>query len=786
MSWLRRLAPFAALAAVAGGLYGVAQKIFWLPNWNGSFGPILLPALGLLALFALGSIVFGSHLMRSCLPGKAIDGFWALSFATGAAVFALANGLLGWLQLLGWTSFFLLPMTMMAWGWHSFVAELVAWKAARAENTRRYSALEHAALAFGTLGIVLVGLQTLSVDNVNYDAAWYHLRGAERYALAGGQVRMNDGDVLLILPQTATWLYTWAFLWPSVTIDDRVRLALMLEFATVLGTLAAIPALVRALCPTLPKELTRLSWVAFFFFPTIFVYDTGVMGGADHVVTLWAVSSLLLWLAIRERRSLGGWALFGIHIAGMLAKYSSLYVLVPLAVLVGVDWLLRLRRSAAPRSATVRFGPLVTLCVGLALTSPYWLRNAIWYHNPVYPVATGIFPSTPWIEDAAAHQLNNKESTYWTENGTGLHKLGITAKAMVTYQTELNTWGDLTDGQPIAGSLYFLSLLALPFIQDRRRLLLLLAFIVHAGIAVWFNTHQHQMRYLIILMAPMAAGAAAVGLSLWRSGSIPARLAVLVAVAWHLVAFIDMPFRKTHRMAGRQSTVGIATEFLSNHGRKSARFSGWEQIGASLPPRAVPLVHGTFPHLGIGRQSATDVTAHQFGINYGRWGSQKEILHQLRKMGITHLILNPGCEQSDSVTGEALFLGLASQTVEKTAMHGFTIGELPQQAREIGEGIVYVGCGQLYKSGLYTLDALKEPVPPWFHPFPQATPVEPAVDWRTLLPRASYVAIEADCGQGHPPGGEFTLLNDMTGFPKRLRMFVRTAGAAQGWPAPSR
>jgi hypothetical protein len=620
---------------------------------------------------------------------------------------------------------------------------------------------------------------------VNYDAAWYHLRVAERYALAGGQVRGNEGDLLLSLPQTASWLYTWAFCWPAVTLDDRVRLSLLLEFVTVMGTVAAIPALVRAVCPSLPRELTRLSWVAFFFFPSTFVYDTGVMGGADHVVTLWAVSTLLVWMHARRATTLKAWALFGVHLAGLLAKYSSLYVLVPLALLVAGDWAVRLRKHGTASRVTL-WGPLITAGLALMLTSPYWMRNAIWYGNPVYPAANAIFHGQPWHQDAEAWQLNTKESTFWTENGTAAHKLKISVQTLFTYQTELNTWGDLTQNQPVVGSIYFLSLLALPFIRDKKRWLLVLAFICNAGILVWMNTHQHQFRYLTVLMAPMAAGAAAVALSLWRSGSFFGRGAVLAATCWHLAAFGDMPFRKTHRTAGRGSTVSLASEHINSHGGRSGKLAAWEQIGAALPPAAKPLVHGTFPHLGLGRQSLTDVTGLQFGISYGRWGSQTKILEQLKKMGATHLIWNPGCEQSDSVTGEALFLGLATQVTEKKAMHGYSIGELPEEAREIGEGILYVGCAELFPTGLYTLEALKVPVPPWWHPWPKVAPVEKVDNtaWRILLPRASYVAVEGDCNLGDP-GPDFTFMNEQIGFPRKLRHFVRTAGKTQGWDAPA-
>jgi hypothetical protein len=762
--------PMLASVALGIGLVSVAMWIYGMPSWAAGVGAALLSTVALAVLFAGASLSTGTWLMRAAFPGPRVDGFWPLAFATGAAAFSLINGFGALVGVLGSAWFVLMPVAMIALGWRATVRE---WFSNHGTEpwAVRLSPLELIALVFGALCLALIALQPLNTDIVNYDAAWYHLRGAERYALAGRMMRMADGDMLLALPQTATWFYSWGFLWPTVTVNERVRLALFLELSTVLGTVALLPALVRALCPSLPRELTRLSWVAFFFFPSIFIYDTGVMGGADHVVALWATSAMLLFFLVRRARTLGAWALFGLHLAGLLAKYSSLYLLGPLALVVAVDW------ARTPR----KLGPIVAACLALVLTSPYWLRNAVFYGNPVYPAANRIFHGTPWNDDAEAWQANYKESTHFSPSGTAASRLRETAQALVSWPTRLNTWGDMTGQQPIAGPAYLLSLLALPFLRDRRGRLILLAFIVHAGIAIWFNTHQHHMRYLTVLMGLMAAGTAAVAISLWRTRSLLARGALVAVVGWHVPAFADMPFRKTHRMAGGQSTVGLAAEFLASHAR-SPRLARWEGVGKSLPPSAVPLVHGTAPHLGLGRQSLTDVTGLQFGINYGRWGGERAVLEQLRKMGATHLVWGWSSEQSDSVTGEATFLGLASQVVEKQVVGGLNVGELPQEARDIGEGILYLGCNHLFENGLYTRAALTVPVPPWYHPFPHPEPVAKVEgDWHALLSRASYVAIESACQLGDPPTAEFTYMNQQVGFPSSLNHWVRTAGQAQSW-----
>jgi hypothetical protein len=753
--------------AVCIGLYLVMPFIGSWTTVRQSAWASLFGAGTLAVAFVGASLSCGAAVIRRLTPAV-IDGFWPIAFATGAGLFALSTGFAAWFQWLGPVFFVAQPVLFFCVGLPTVVREL----SLRPIQPKPWSLGALTVLGAGCVGIILTVIQSVSSDSFNYDAGWYHLRAAERYALAGGMVRVNEGDLLLTLPQTASWLYTWAFCWPGVLSDDRVRLSLMLECCTVLGTLALIPPLVRVLMPSLPPMATRLSWVSFFLFPSLFIYDTGIMGGADHVVSLFGISAVLVWFVVRRFTSIGPWVLFGIHVACLLAKYSSLYVLIPLGLVVAIDWFRGWKEG-------LRWAPVIAGLCAILLTSPYWLRNVAWYHNPVYPVASRVFPSTPWNPDAEAWMLNTQESTQWSLNGIPSSRVRITLKAFFTHVTELNTWGDMTNNQPILGAAYFLSLFVLPFIPARRRLALI-AFIVHGGIVVWYNTHQHQMRYLTVLFGPMSAAASVTAIWLWREGWLLGRGAVALTVAYHLVVYGDVPFRKTHRMAGNQSIVGLFTNWVERGGQgRSARLASWEALGDQLPPTAKPLVHGIFPHLGLRRQSVTDVTGLQFGINYGRWGSQNEILRQLKKMGVTHIIQNPGSEQSDSVSGEALFQGLATQLVEAKSVSGFNMGELPETARELRGGILYVGCANLFETGLYTIESLKVPVVPWYHPWPKVEPVEraPSGNWQSLLGKASYVAMEIDCN-GAPPGPEFTHMSDQVGFPRRLRHFVRTTGDA--------
>jgi hypothetical protein len=335
------------------------------------------------------------------------------------------------------------------------------------------------------------------------------------------------------------------------------------------------------------------------------------------------------------------------------------------------------------------------------------------------------------------------------------YRVEATLRSLFDYQKKLYGWKDMIGDQPVMGSGYLLSLVVLPFLTERRRLFAL-AVLINLGIVVWFNTYQHHMRYLTVLTPLMAAGMAATAISLWDLGW-PARAGVLGSVALLLSAYGDVPFRQTHRIWRHLSPVENAADFIAKRGPRGIRLKMWAEIGAALPPRAKPLVHGVETHLGLPRLSVTDFVGLQFGINYGRWGSVAELWRQLRAMGVTHLIWATSVEQPDSVSGEALFRALAATTTSQQVMHSLHIGELPAQPpADPGSLILYLGCTERLKNGLYTVATLAEPVPPREYPYPTLTVVEPVplADWQGAAndPRVGWVVQEESCKLPAPPG----------------------------------
>jgi hypothetical protein len=764
----RRIAGLLSLVVLAAAGYWVAK--FALPTdklpfdkWSVGIGPRLLTTWLYLGTFVLAALSFGQLIVRSCSSAPR-DGAWALSFSSGTIVFAVAIGLFGWCGWLGHPFFWVLPLAMIFAGLPSLRDALLEASAERARS-QAFSLVEQLALLLGGCCLGLLMLQVITPDNVNYDAMWYHLRGAERNALAGAIARTPEGDVLLSFPSATSWLYTWAFLAPALVTEDKVVLALHLELAVFVGTLACVPPLVRALVPGRDRRATRVTWIALFFFPSAFIYDTGLMGGADHVVALWAATTVLTWVQARERDDRWAWALVGVQLAGLSAKYSSLYLLIPLAPIVLGDALWRRRLS----------GPLLAGGLALLLTVPYWLRNWVWYHNPIFPMAGWLFGNSPSNPDFAAWQA------YWAslvalspDAGSTAHRVSATFVALVDYHQKLYGWKDMIGDQPVMGSGYFLSLLVLPLLPERRRLFAL-AVLLNLGIVVWFNLSQYHFRYLTVLTPLMAAGMAATAVSLWELGA-SARLAVVGVTCLLLTAYADVPFRRTHRLNRGSSPVDNASDFILKRGPGSNRLGMWREIGATLPPEAKPVVHGMDPQLGLPRLSITDTGGWQLAINYGRWGSTAEAWRGLRKLGATHLMWTNEVEQADSVSGEAIFRSLAKAGTNQQVVRGFNIVELPAEPPpDPGTHILFVSCGVQWPTGVYSLAALAVPVPPSDHPWP-AVSADEVLQSDTWLAAASqqrigWVVQEESCKQPAPPG--YVSMGVQRMLPSKLRYFVR-------------
>ena len=224
------------------------------------------------------------------------DERYVVGFALGVLAFAVVLLLLGFLQLwTAWTSI-LLPTAFILVGrrqlWNALGGLASTMIAARGSRL-----LVAAVATIGVIGLVLVYLPIVSPANVGYDSRWYHLAVAEQYAIQGGMVTFTEGWINGAQPQLAAALYGWAFLIPGATPFDQIELSMHLEFTVFVATLASVPALARLLTGS-PQ---RFAWVFMLLFPGLYLYDSNLIGAADHIAALFAIPvALASYRAWRE------------------------------------------------------------------------------------------------------------------------------------------------------------------------------------------------------------------------------------------------------------------------------------------------------------------------------------------------------------------------------------------------------------------------------------------------------------------------------------------------------
>lgn len=723
------------VAIVAAELNVLAPRFAEAVPPSASLVPHLFRVGAMLALLLASSLLVGGRLLTVAFGRQRPEVFLPLSLATGLLAFGWTVPVWGHAFGFSTATFWLLPAVLLVAGlsdprevWHAIVGAL--------RRTRSYTLLESVAVLAGAVAMVLVAAPTWAPENLNFDARWYHLGNAELYAAAGGIWRSPEGNHLLTGPHLWSWLATWAFLAPD-SLYDRIVLASQIEVVAFVATLALIPALARALRPAGSHFRYTLAWVCFFLFPAIFIYDTGLMGGADRFAALWAASAFLLWTLARRTNTLGPWLLLGAHLAGaVLCKYTSVIFVAPFAAVIVVDRLLAWQRGTPFKSIMV--GQFATAVAGAVTLAPYWVRNVVFYGNPVYPLAVGIFGGGPYAPEAPVWQARYAVELFTPQASSLSWRLGETARAIVDHHVALYTWGDFTGGAPVFGSVF--ACLAIPALLTTRlsRVWLVIG-MTAAGIALWFSL-AHQMRYLVVFVPLMAASVAVVVVELWGWGWLP-RLAVVGLLTLQVLGSLELPFFATHRMNGRRSPLAKLIEFLQRgqterNGERFAVFREWSTLGERLPTSARLLIHSYASSFGIARVTLTDVPGIQLGLSYAHEGSVRGVFERLRAMGVTHVAWSDGSESPDSLASELLFRAYVDQLPRQFDQAGFHVSELTEAQRELDGPVLVLGCHGRYPAGGYSLSALAKPIPP---PDAVIPPEVPSLAWDSDAPWSAAI-----------------------------------------------
>lgn len=740
----RALALSLVLLASSGFFARFLHQHFEVQHWLfWRFATYWLATLGWL----LSCTMLGYELMGR-LFGATLRKSEQLTFgvAVGVLAFGLAIFFLGLVHCLNVVTFFALPIAFAAGGYRRARSDFARYRARTWRG--RLPAFGFWTLpvtALATLALGVLYFQILSPETFSFDVRWYHIPMAQRYALSGSVGPFAEGFWPGAFPHLLSYLYAWAFLAPGTLLFDRVELCAHIEFVLFLATLAQIPVLVRRLAPRAPAALT---WVTLLMFPGIYIYDLNLHAGADHATGFWAIPiALAFWRAWRTFNT-PNCALFAMMVgAAFLTKYTSIpIVLGPSVALVGRGFWV----AAKQRDATSLRALGCLLILPLVVSAPHWLKNWVWYGDPVYPMLAkylSVHPNLPELSSRLAVLEGTGRPGSLTPEG-----LLKAAEATLTFSFIPNNWEFLYGRWPVFGSLFTLTLPCLPFLRGARRLVWLYLLTLVA-VFLWYLI-SHYDRYLQAVV-PWMAGATAVSFALiWVAGWL-ARAALLALVCVQLAWGGDAPFIRTHNQVGDSAFRHVALFLASAYEGKPNRLRIYEplgSIGKTLPRDAVLLAHDEIMILGIDRNWVTDL--HQSLIHYGRLGSPAAIDDQLKALGVTHLMWPEWSINRDSLGEDLAFLNYAiNHTLDQQKMAGRTIARLPPTrpaATQTDYEVALLGCGRPYQSGIYRLSQLNLPV---VSPGPAPEPVRQLESVNAAATTAQFVVIDTQCHPDTVPDG---------------------------------
>jgi hypothetical protein len=632
-----------------------------------------------------------------------------LSCATGVYLYYVLMFFGGILGLYRYGAFaLLLPLALVAVGGRPLLSlcrrAIRHYQAVRGRMPRRFSLLAVAITAFGTMYLGLLYLYILTPDNASFDAIYYHLGIPQQNRALGGIYRTPEGWIVDGLPLLASVIYTWAFVFPTNDLFDRMMACAHMEYVLFAATLFSLPVLVRWL---VPRSRSWGAWVAMFLFPAIFVYDAGLHSANDHIAAFWGVP---IWLALRRawpRLEPRAMALFAVAASGaLMTKYQAFgLILAPsLALCVRGAWL-GWRRSGAPWWQ----GLGTALGVALLITAPHWLKNWIWYGDPLFPALYKQLTLRPF-HPHATEALEQTTKLLKRPHGNFGQQLGQIWRGAIEFPFRTRERPDFHRDWPIFGPLFHLSVFWLPFLRGTRRAwhLFLATF---AGLFFWYY-FNHWERYLQPMIPWMAAVAAATLILMWRRGWVT-KAAVTAMVALEVVWGADTIFFPSIMLRDspiRTSIELITSGFRGDLARRQNFLRPFKDIGEALPQGSRILLHEHCPRLGLEAPVINDFPGFQTRISYQDLSSARAVYDLYRDLGVTHLVHQDAYSSwLDNLAGDLRFWEFATNWVQKQRRYGpFVLAEMPEQPpqQSLSNLVAYLSCDPAYTRGLHPITAL--------------------------------------------------------------------------------
>ena len=422
--------------------------------------PFLLTHAAALALIALAAFGAGSLLLPRLQFFSPLEQV-ATGTTLGLGVMATLIFLLGLLGLLSWWPVFVAFAGMAICGL-VFARRLLA--SAHGKDSRARGLLRALTIPALALFLLAPALSGALYPPTTYDALSYHLPAAKSYLLAH-QVQPLPNLRFPVLPALSEMLFAGAML-----VCDDVT-AQLVEFLFLLLVLAAL-----------------VSWAQRLERPVSGLWSVGLLAGTPLFMTLGSMAyvdmglaafATLGFYALHRYRVTGerGWLTLAGAFGGCAAgtKHSGLFLVVIFALYA----LVATRRH---RMSVWKLVPFAG--TALAFGAPWYLWNAYWTGNPIWPFLGRHLGHGFWIEADYA----------WLDWSLRSYGWGRTLPSLL-----LLPW-NLAFGQPVGE----LGLQPAPFVllpvtlwwafRKRKGRLLLAA--IAAYVLFWFYTSQ-QLRFLL-------------------------------------------------------------------------------------------------------------------------------------------------------------------------------------------------------------------------------------------------------------------------------------------------
>jgi 4-amino-4-deoxy-L-arabinose transferase-like glycosyltransferase len=447
---------------------------------------------------------------------------------------------------------------------------------------------------------------------LNYDSLAYHLAIPKLFIDAGG-IRHIPGNVYSNFPMNMEFLFMLGML-----IRDDI-LARLLHFAA--GVLSAL-AIYSFTSKHFSRKTALTASAAFFGIPYV-----GLLSGwafNELLLSLFVILSVFCFSEWAKNRKSENLLLSSIFCGFALGtKYTAFLLLFPF---ISAGALLVSCRLKEPKKKIVK-NFLTAFGVSLLVPVPWFIKNAVYTHNPVYPFLSGLFNrlfSHPAVESFDMARF------------IGQHTPGSVSLYSIP-PLLIKTFTNLQIGPFFAAFLPFII-----FAENLKKFetKLLLAYFL-SYILLWtFFTHQDP-RFLIPALGCFAVPvSSAVILSSESSKNFRGIIQTFI-VAVFLSNLALVPFQSAYQNI-QKAVWGIYNreEFMAESGLY--QYPAFSFINEKLPERAKILFIGENQTYYVDRKV---VSNSPFDTNktveiVNRSKTAEDIRREFKNMGITHILYN--------------------------------------------------------------------------------------------------------------------------------------------------